>query len=269
MVVKAEKISSCYIGPQISPEHFIQEHFFIYLVTGTMHGFDGHKNYILTSGECCLVRKNRLARYNKQKEGDLFEKIIIVFDEPFLRDFLTRHPLPESIAPADEVFFRINGSELITSFIQSLSPYYGNAGKIDETFSRVKREELLLILLTTNPELKNILFDFGTPEKLNLEEFMNRNFKFNVSLERFAFLTGRSLSVFKKDFARIFNDTPGRWLVQKRLQEAYFLIDKEGKRSAEIYLDLGFEDLSHFSFAFKKKFGMAPNELIKGNGSKP
>jgi AraC-like DNA-binding protein len=99
------------------------------------------------------------------------------------------------------------------------------------------------------------------PEKINLEEFMNRNFKFNVSIERFAYLTGRSLSAFKRDFRTIFNQTPNRWLVQKRLQEAYFLISKKNKKASAIYLDLGFEDLSHFSFAFKKLFGLRPTEL--------
>jgi AraC-like DNA-binding protein len=50
-------------------------------------------------------------------------------------------------------------------------------------------------------------------------------------------------------------------LVKKRLQEAHFLIEKKNKRPSEIYLDLGFETLSHFSFAFKKQFGLTPTEL--------
>ncbi|WP_317194019.1 helix-turn-helix transcriptional regulator [Chryseobacterium sp. KMC2] len=68
-----------------------------------------------------------------------------------------------------------------------------------------------------------MLFDFGTPGRLDLEEFMQKNDKFNVNLERFAFLTGRSLSAFKRDFKKIFNETPNRWLIKRRLQEALFL----------------------------------------------
>ncbi|WP_308993454.1 AraC family transcriptional regulator [Mariniflexile litorale] len=112
------------------------------------------------------------------------------------------------------------------------------------------------------PELYGVFFDFGKPEKINMEEFMNQNYKFNVGIERFAHLTGRSLSAFKRDFKQIFNDTPNRWLIQKRLQEAYFLINKKKQKPSEIYIDLGFEDLSHFSFAFKKQFGMSPKNLL-------
>ena len=96
---------------------------------------------------------------------------------------------------------------------------------------------------------------------------MNRNFKFNVNIERFAYLTGRSLSAFKRDFKTTFNTTPNHWLVQKRLLEAHFLMDKENKKPSEIYLDLGFEDLSHFSYAFKKLFNYTPTELMEGKNT--
>lgn len=261
MLMKATTITTCYIGPKLSPENFIQEHFFLYLVKGTMHGYDGYKHHTLNSGECCIVRKNHLARYSKQKVNDEFEKVVVVFDEFFLKNFITKHRLSETTANSDGVFLRITQNDLIPNFIKSLTPYYRNTGKIDDTFSAVKREELLLILLQTNPELNDVFFDFGIPQKINLKEFMNRNYKFNVSIERFAYLTGRSLTVFKKDFEKTFNDTPSRWLIKKRLQEAYFQIDKEGKKASDIYLDLGFEDLSHFSFAFKKKFGVAPSKV--------
>ncbi|WP_353959404.1 helix-turn-helix domain-containing protein [Mucilaginibacter aquaedulcis] len=82
---------------------------------------------------------------------------------------------------------------------------------------------------------------------------------------RFAFLTGRSLSAFKRDFKTIFYDSPGHWLLRKRLQEAYFLLSREGQKPADIYLDLGFESLSHFSVAFKKMFGCSPTAVANRN----
>jgi AraC-like DNA-binding protein len=75
------------------------------------------------------------------------------------------------------------------------------------------------------------------------------------------YLTGRSLSAFKIDFQAVFNETPSRWLVRKRLEDAYYLIDKRSKKPSEIYMDLGFEALSHFSFAFKKLYGHTPTEV--------
>ncbi|WP_420152907.1 helix-turn-helix domain-containing protein, partial [Siphonobacter sp.] len=73
------------------------------------------------------------------------------------------------------------------------------------------------------------------------------------------YLSGRSLATFKRDFEKIFHLSPHRWLLNKRLQDAYFLIKEKGRKPSEVYLEVGFEDLSHFSFAFKKAFGQPPS----------
>ncbi|NHA06178.1 helix-turn-helix transcriptional regulator [Mucilaginibacter sp. HC2] len=244
----------------ISSEQFVTEHTFAYIINGEMHLYDGSNNYVLKSGECVLARKNRLIRFKKEKVNGELEKVFVFFDGPFLKAFQEKHQPGVPKFQSGETILRLPENRLLPNFIQSLLPYY-NHGKITETFADVKREELLLILLQAQPELAGLFFDYGIPEKINIEEFMNRNYQFNVSIERFAYLTGRSLSVFKRDFKQIFNDTPSHWLVQRRLQEAYFLIDKKNQKPTKIYLELGFETLPHFSYAFKKYFGVAPTEL--------
>lgn len=246
---------------KISQEYFIRDHTFLYIIKGIMRCYDADKTYTFRSGEYGFARKNRLGRYKKEKEDGELEKVFVFFDEVFLRMFQEKHKPAIIKFTTPDTMVDVHQSELIPTFVHSLLPYYSHGGNIDPKFADIKREELLMILLQNQPELAGILFDFGKPEKINLEEFMNRNYKFNVSIERFAYLTGRSISAFKRDFKAIFNQTPNRWLVQKRLQEAYFLIEKKNEKASEIYLDLGFEALSHFSFAFKKLFGLTPTEL--------
>jgi AraC family transcriptional regulator, exoenzyme S synthesis regulatory protein ExsA len=259
--MKISEIKSCFVGPALSPEQFIAEHFFVFVAKGMMNGYDGNKHHLLKAGESCIVRKNRLARYNKVRINDEFEKVIFFFDENFLKDFQKKHPITFQHYNSNDAFIRLKKDRLINSFLLSLEPYYNGSGDVSKTFADLKREELLLILLQLHPELSDILFDFGVPGRLDLEAFMQRNYKFNVSVERFAFLTGRSLSAFKRDFKSIFNETPNRWLVKRRLQEARFLIEEKKQRPTDIYVDLGFEDLSHFSFAFKKEFGASATKL--------
>lgn len=246
---------------EILAEQFIPDHVFLYIAKGIIHCYDGNKSYAFKAGEYGIARKNRLARYKIGNIKDEFVPIVFCFDELFLKKFQEKHKATLTNFKSADTFVKTVTTGLIPNFIRSLQPYYDSSGKIDEAFEDVKFEELLIILLKNQPELAGIFFDFGIPEKINLEEFMNLNFCFNVSVDRFAFLTGRSLSAFKRDFKTIFNDTPNHWLIQKRLREGYFLIDKKNKKPSDIYLDLGFEDLSHFSFAFKKLFGHTPTEL--------
>lgn len=260
--MESSAISNCYISPTPSNEQFIPNHTFMCLVAGSMTVYDGSKEYHVTAGDYGLGRRNHLCRYTKQAANGDFRKIYIVFEQNFLKEFNTtsgHKPMPVKSAQA---IMPLQKNKLIDNFIQSLLPYFNENGIIDGDFLHIKRSELLAVLLKTNSGLADVLFDFSNPEKINLEEFMNRNYKFNVSIERFAYLTGRSLSAFKRDFEKIFNATPGHWLVQKRLEEAHYLLNKKHKKPSDIYLDVGFENFSHFSFAFKKLFGHSPTQSV-------
>jgi AraC-like DNA-binding protein len=135
------------------------------------------------------------------------------------------------------------------------------SGNTNKMLTTLKVKEAIIILLETNPQLKNVLFDFSEPGKIDLEAYMNEHYKFNVDINRFAYLTGRSLATFKRDFEKIFNTPPNRWLQHKRLNDAYFLIKEKGWKTSNVYMEVGFKDFSHFSFAFKKAFGVAPSRL--------
>jgi AraC family transcriptional regulator, exoenzyme S synthesis regulatory protein ExsA len=259
--MKETAISACYVSPSLSTEQFIPNHCFMYLVSGSMLAYDGSKEYNLKQGDYGIGRRNHLAKYTKQPDNGVFKKIYILFEQEFLKELNGTYKFIVGSKKPINAIISLNKNYLVENFIRSLTPYFDEKGIIDEQFLNVKRTELLLILLKANPELANILFDFSNPEKIDLEEFMNRNYKFNVSIERFAYLTGRSLSAFKRDFEKIFDATPSHWLIQKRLEEAYYLINKKNKRPSDIYLDLGFENLSHFTYAFKKLFGHSPTQL--------
>jgi AraC-like DNA-binding protein len=260
--MRISEIKSCYIGPEISPEQFIAEHFFLYIAKGRIHGYDGHRAARLEAGEYALVRKNHLARYNKEKVNGEFEKVVIILDEAFLKTLADQHRPYHSIVKPETAFVPLRQDERIYAFMDSLLPFYNGFGKIDQAIADTKRKELLNLLLQMKPDLAGVLFDFGQPEKIDLEAFMNRNYKFNASIERFAYLTGRSRSAFKRDFRQLFQETPNRWLIRKRLKEAYFLITKKKQKPSAIYLELGFENLSHFSYAFKKAFGRTATQLL-------
>ncbi|SEW27184.1 AraC-type DNA-binding protein [Chryseobacterium wanjuense] len=261
--MKESSIATCYMSPSPSTEQFIPDHCFMYLISGSMLVYDGHKEYKIRAGDYGIGRRNHLAKYTKQPDEGAFKKIFILFEQDFLKAFNDTYGFIAEENKTTGAIIPLAKDKLVKNFMESITPYFNDNGIIDEQFLNVKQTELLLVLLKVNPQLANVFFDFTNPGKINLEEFMNRNYRFNVSIERFAYLTGRSLSAFKRDFEKIFHTTPKHWLVQKRLEEAYYLIDKKRKKPSEIYLDLGFENFSHFSFAFKKLFGHPPTQLIQ------
>ena len=92
---------------------------------------------------------------------------------------------------------------------------------------------------------------------------MQDNFCYNLKLEVYAELSNRSLSAFKRDFEKVFHSTPGKWLLEKRLHYALHLLNNLNKTVGEAAFESGFQSPSHFSRAFKIRFGKGPTAMKK------
>lgn len=88
---------------------------------------------------------------------------------------------------------------------------------------------------------------------------MLRNYEYNVPIKEFARLSGRSISTFKRDFQKVFTATPERWMKERRLEKAHYLIKEKKLKPGEVYLRVGFENMSHFSTEFKAYYGFNPS----------
>jgi AraC family transcriptional regulator, exoenzyme S synthesis regulatory protein ExsA len=252
-------LSNSYGNASMEGEAFVHDHIFSYIVSGEQEIWSANETYAFQAGDYRFFRRNQLTKYIKRPGRSDFRSIAVHIDEATLRAMAPLY------ANTTSGVYRGKDVELLTphvyleSYVNSLIPYFANPNGMDQAMVALKTKELVLLLLRTYPLLKHALFDFDAPGRIDLVAFMNSHYRYNVGLDRMAFLTGRSLSTFKRDFKKTFHTTAGRWLTQKRLEEANFLISQKGKKASEIYLDLGFEDLSHFSFAYKKAFGKAPS----------
>ena len=84
----------------------------------------------------------------------------------------------------------------------------------------LKLQEGLLALLHTDKRFMTALFDFSTLWKMDILDFMNENYMYEFTLEELAHYTGRSLATFKRDFKKVSELTPEKWLIRKRLEVA-------------------------------------------------
>lgn len=253
-------VYSCYVNRSREGEHFIEDHVFSYHISGCLTINDGDKEYVFQAGDFRFCKRNRLAKFIKQPpEGGEFRSISVRLDQQTLRNFSLEYGYRPDGSVDEAAIINLDPDPLYKSYMDSLMPYLNASGQENEALLSLKLKEAILILLKTKPCLKNTLFDFSEPGKIDLEAFMQKNYQFNVDLQRFAYLTGRSLATFKRDFEKVFHTSPSRWLQLRRLQEAHYLIKEKGKKPSDVYLELGFEDLSHFSFAFKKAYGVAPS----------
>lgn len=248
---------SCYTKSNKTGEQFIKEHGISFIVSGQMEAYDGITKHMYQKGDVVLYRKNALIRFVKYPHPeDGFEAISIILDEKVLTNFAQQQEMSSEHNPKESLF-KIDNDELIIAYFKNLETWFGK--KINADLASIKKIEMIYLLLLNNKKFKDILFHFGTPGKINLEAFMNNNFRFNVPLAQFAYLTGRSLATFKRDFEKLFQTTPNKWIQKRRLEEAHYLLEYKNMKAKDVYLEVGFETLSHFSYAFKNHFGVSPS----------
>jgi len=219
-------------------------------------------------GEMLLIRKNQLGEITKMPMEDKeYQTIVIFLKEDMLRKFALEQQIETVHKYSGPLNLLIPGNDFLRGFFQSVIPYVHHPEeKITKDLAILKVKEVVQLLLHAVPGLKDFLFDFSEAHKMDLEKFMLSNYHFNVPVEKFAQLTGRSLAGFKRDFQKTFGIPPRQWLQEKRLVEARHLIEKKNRKPSAIYLDLGFESLSHFSHAFKKRFGKSPTGSLYQGG---
>jgi AraC-like DNA-binding protein len=254
---------SCEATTRRGHEQLVTEHTFGYIMAGETHFFSAGHTEIVKQGTIGLIRKNHLAKTVKvpAADGTPFKSISIFLDQESLKRYSTAHYIRIATPYAGVPLIRMPDDPFIKSYFLSLEPYFQQPGHMTEAMAALKTSEAIELLLRIDPQLKNFLFDFSEPFKIDLEAFMNLNFMFNIPLRQFARLTGRSLATYKRDFQKVFGTSPEKWLLRKRLEQAHFLIAQKNQKPVDVYHEVGFENISHFSTSFKNLYGYAPSSL--------
>lgn len=237
-------------------------HMLIWFISGETRIVLADATYIFKKGDIFLIPRNQLATIiNYPSNGQPHKTVVMHLSTKRLRDFYANlNVKPKALA--SQKIYSFSNHPLLVSCLASLVPYF-EMKELPENIAALKITEAISILRQVDTEVDNVLANFEEPGKINLADYMEKNFMFNLPLENFGYLTGRSLTTFKRDFSKIFKMTPQRWLMQKRLELAHYQFVEKKKKPIDVYFEVGFENLSHFSFAFKKHFGYTPTDLIE------
>lgn len=255
---------SCYEDTFFKSEIAFEQHMLIWFISGETKIVQADRNWIFKAGDIFLIPRNQLATIiNYPKDGLPHKTVVMHLTTEKLKQYYDQlHITP--VAGKQQGIRSFTEHPLLQSCLASLIPYFDLQDQFPEDLADLKITEAITILRKIDKSIDGILGNFEEPGKTDLVGFMEKNFMFNMPMEKFGYLTGRSLTTFKRDFKKAFQTTPQRWLTQKRLELAHFQFTQKKSKPIDVCYEVGFENLSHFSHAFKKQFGYAPTALLEG-----
>ena len=214
---------ACYFNDDRGCAHENREHTLIYLCSGELEIEERGKKTVLHPGECAFMRRdNRMWLHKKVENGKPYRSIVLKFSRPFLRDFyrlLDNRLIPGDAKPRQDK----------PSRPPLRPPGHPFTVRIGHSLFRSRRETLRRHAETENdrggiriaphrPEPLCVPVRLRGTVKIDILDYLNENYMLDLSMNEIASYTGRSLATFKRDFAKVSDLTPQKWIIKRRLE---------------------------------------------------
>lgn len=207
----------------------------------------------------CLNSGNQIR--NAEKDCEV---VIVTFYTDILKKIYDKElPLllhrPQNII-SNKSSEKISNDFLIHKYIEGLLFYFENPSLVNEDILILKIKEIILLLSQTqNAEsVRVILSQLFSPATYTFKQIIEANLFLQLTVEELAQQTNLSVSSFKREFSKLYNDTPGNYIKNKKLEKAAELLLVSKERISDIAFNCGFNDLANFTKSFNEKYHTTP-----------
>ena len=188
---------------------------------------------------------------------------VIFFSDEVITQYLSAKSKIVKPTSKDKNIYKMAPNKLVKNFFSALKTTYRDYKNSSELLD-LKLLELLYLLdiKSENNQLSISLSSIKTDNcKRNIKRLVEQHVISNLNVNDFAMLSGRSIATFNRDFKNIYNTTPKKWLIEKRLAHAFELLVNKGWSVTDTATEIGYENISHFIETFKKKYNKTPHQI--------
>lgn len=211
---------NCYSKQGTSCFHMCREHTLLYIYSGKLLIEEGNRKIYVRKSECAFIRRNHCITMHKLPAGkEAFSSVFLNFRRSFLQEFystLDHKSIPIVNSYFTENVVRMAHIPSVESLYIGMEPYFEQSFIPCDEIMNIKLLTGVHTLLDYDKRFYPVLFDFTALWKIDILDFMNRNYMYNLTNAEIASFTSRSLSTFKRDFKKISNISPQKWIANKR-----------------------------------------------------
>ena len=240
-----------------------------YVLSGTKYIYCNDYSYSIEEGSVFVLDAGFHYEENVVGSNGRYEQIVFFLSSQRLQQlifglninyglsFVSHHSCIKCIS---RNFSFAQASTPIRNFFVGIDLSLRNSGLLHNDIGQcIKLNELVYLLLSEEDGCvrRKILRSSDADSGQFINTIYENIFK-DISVETLAELTNRSLTSFKKEFKRIFNKPPHRWIIEQRLDRAKILLHSTNHTISEIGAECGFANISHFIKLFKQRYRDTP-----------
>ena len=240
-----------------------------YVLSGTKYIYHNDRSYSIEEGSVFVLDVGFHYEENIVDENGLFEQIVFFLTPQTLQQvifglninyglsFTSRHSCANCIS---HNFVSCTASIPLRNFFVGIDLSLRNSGLLhNDIGQRIKLNELIYLILSDNDGcIRRKVLRSSDADSGHFINIIYENIFNDISIERLAELTNRSLTSFKKEFKRLFNAPPHRWIIEQRLDRAKIMLASTSRTVSEIGAECAFSNISHFIKLFKQRYKDTP-----------
>ena len=248
------------------PNPMPDEACFLYILEGQINYNTPNQNVVIPQNDAVLLKCGNYFSQIRSTATSQKHEIVIIHFHPEILKKIYKTDLPKVFQKPDFVDLNIdlstiNNDFLIEKYIESLLFYFDNPTLISEDLLVIKLKEIILLLCQTKnaPIIQQILSQLFSPTSYGFKQIIESNLFYHFSIEELSVMTNLSLSSFKREFKKNYDDSPASYIRNKRLEKSAELLCISEERITDIAFDCGFNDLATFSKLFHDKYNVSPS----------
>ena len=240
-----------------------------YVLSGTKYIYHNDRSYPSEEGSIFVLDAGFHYEENTIGDNGRFEQIIFFISPQTLQQvifglninyglsFASRHSCSHCIS---RNFVSCKAPMPLRNFFVGIDLSLRNSGLLhNDVGQRIKLNELIYLILSDEDGcIKRKVLRSSDADSGHFINIIYENIFNDISIERLAELTNRSLTSFKKEFKRLFNAPPHRWIIEQRLDRAKIMLSSTNRTVSEIGLECAFSNISHFIKLFKHRYKETP-----------
>ena len=229
----------------------------LFIASGKTHFYIGGKDQVVTAGHMVLFQPKEEQHYEYFGE-DKPEVYWVHFTGSAVKEILRSYDIP-----LDEHIFFSGTPAAYTQLFKNMIEEFQTCRVGYKEMLEMNLRQLFMMIQRTRLEKPPIVSTAVQLEMDYARQYFHDHYNEPINIEEYALSRHTSISLFMRNFKKVFGVSPKQYILNIRMNNAQNLLESTDYTVAEIAAIVGYDNSLYFSRIYHKQKGQAPSDYRK------